>query len=87
MFATSADVLNMALAGGFLLLVVFLCVALFYLILVLRDVSKVTDETVNVVDRVKSAILEPLRLMDFAIEKIKPYFEAALEKRMKPKKK
>lgn len=87
MFSTSADVLNMALAGGFVVLVGFLCVALFYLIRILKDVSKVTDETINVVDRVKSAILEPLRLMDFLIEKIKPYFEAAIENRVKPKKK
>lgn len=87
MFATSSDVLNISLAGGFVLLVVFLCVALFYLILILRDTSKMMDDAKNVVDRVHNAIIEPLRLVDFLIEKARPYLEAALEKRMKGKKK
>lgn len=87
MFATSSDVLNMSLAGGFVLLVIFLCVALFYFILILRDASRMVDDAKSVVDRVHSAIIEPLRLIDFLIEKVRPYFETALEKRMKGKKK
>lgn len=87
MFATSSDVLNIALAGGFILLVIFLCVALFFLILILRDTSKMMDDAKNVVDRVHNAIVEPLKLVDFLIEKVKPYIESALENRFKGKKK
>lgn len=87
MFATSADVLNMSLAIGFIVLVIFLSIFIFYAILVLRDVSKVTDEVREVVGRVHSTIMEPLRAIDYIVEKAKPYVEMAIEKRAKGKKK
>jgi len=44
MLATSGDVLNIAIAVGVVVLSIFLCMFLFYLILILRDVSKVVDK-------------------------------------------
>lgn len=87
MFATSGDILNMSLAIGFIVLVIFLCIFLFYGILVLRDVSKTTADVKEIVDRVKKTIVEPLRVIDFIIEKIVPYIETVIGRMVKGKKK
>lgn len=82
MFETSADVLNMSLAIGWVILVIFLCMFVFYGILILRDVSKVVEEVEEVVDRVHSTIVEPLKAVDYMIEKARPYIETVIERRM-----
>lgn len=79
MFATSGDFLNMALGIGFLVLVIFLCMFLFYAILVLRDVARVTRDVEEIVERVHSTIVEPLKAVDFIFEKAKPYIEMTVE--------
>ncbi len=81
MFSTSADILNMSLAIGWIVLVVFLCLFIFYGVLILRDVSKVVEEVEEVVDRVHSTIVEPLRAIDYIIEKAKPYIDTVIERR------
>lgn len=86
MFATSGDILNMALAIGFLVLVIFLSILIFYFILVLRDVSKIVDDVEEITERVRATIIEPLRAVDFLVEKVKPYVEMILEQRSKSKK-
>ena len=85
MFSTSQDILNMALAGGFVILVIFLCVFLFYGILVLRDFSKVTYGVKTLAERIRKTVTEPLRALDYLVEKVKPYVDAFIEKRFKGK--
>lgn len=85
MFATSDDVLNMSLAIGFIVLVIFLSILIFYAILILRDTSKTADAIAEIVGRVRKTIVEPLRAVDFIIEKIKPYIETVLENWVKRK--
>ncbi len=80
MFATSGDVLNMSLALGVILVAIFLCFALFYLILVLRDTSRTTRRVEELVGRVHATIVEPLKAVDFIFEKIRPYIEMTVEK-------
>mgnify|MGYP001588530365 CR=1 FL=1 len=80
MFATSGDVLNMSLAIGFIVLVIFLCLFLFYAILIARDVSKVVEDVEEIVSRVHSTIVEPLKAVDFIFEKVRPYIEMTVEK-------
>lgn len=87
MFETSGDILNISLAIGFLVLVIFISMVCFYLVLVLRDVSKVTDEVQEIVYRVHKTIVEPLKAIDFIIEKTRPYIETILERKLKEKKK
>lgn len=87
MFATSGDVLNMSLAIGFIVLVIFLSILIFYAVLILRDSSKVISNISEIVMRVKTTIVEPLKAVDFIIEKAKPYIDAVLERRMKSKSK
>jgi len=83
MFATSGDILNMSLAIGFIVLVVFLSVLILYTIIILRDVTKVVDDVTEITHRVHSTIVEPLRAIDFLVEKVRPYIEMAVEKRNK----
>ncbi len=87
MFATSEDVLNMSLAIGFIVLVIFLSILIFYAILILRDVSRTTQKVEEVVDQVYKTITEPLRALDYIIEKAKPYLEVLVEKWVGGKKK
>ncbi|MDA1060592.1 MAG: hypothetical protein O3B47_02255 [bacterium] len=87
MFATSGDILNMSLAIGFIVLVIFLCILIFYAILILRDVTKVVDDVAEIVEKVHKTIVEPLRAIDYVIDKAKPYIDTVLDRRAKGKKK
>lgn len=87
MFATSGDILNMSLAIGFILLVIFLCFLIFYAVLILRDVAKVMDDVEELVTRVRTTIVQPLKAVDYIIEKAKPYVETVIERKMKDAKK
>ena len=86
MFATSGDILNMSLAIGFIVLVIFLCFLIFYAVIILRDVAKVMDDIEEVVTRVRTTIVQPLKAIDYIIEKAKPYVETVIERKMKEKK-
>jgi len=87
MFATSGDILNMALAIGFIVLVIFLSILIFYAILITRDVSRMTQDSKELMDRIHGTIMGPLKAVDYIVEKVKPYIEAAIESRFKGKKK
>ena len=56
---------------------------IFYIVLILRDVSKVVDKTEEVVDKVHKTVIQPLRALDFLMEKIGPYIEMLAEKKAK----
>lgn len=84
---TSLDFLYIALGGGFVILVIFLCVMLLNLTLVLRDLSKIMTNFREISDRIHDAVLEPMKtlsemtagfgfLHEF-IEKIRARFEAS----------
>lgn len=83
MFATSGDILNISLAVGFIVLVIFLSILIFYAILVLRDLSKVVSEVEEVVSRVHNTIIEPIKFVDLIFSKLRPYVELMAEKMMK----
>ena len=87
MFASSGDILNMALALGSIVLVIFLSIMIFYVILVLRDTHKVVHDIEEVVDRVHKTITQPLRALDYLVEKITPYVETIIENKFNTKKK
>jgi hypothetical protein len=87
MFATSGDILNMSLALGFIVLVIFLSILIFYTILVMRDVSKMTDDSRELVDRIHDTVMGPLKAVDYLVEKAKPYIEGMIESRLGKRKK
>ncbi len=87
MITTSLDVLYISLAIGFIVLVIFTCIALFYMILVLRDVSKVVSDAEELVGRVHKTIIQPLRAVDYLIERATPYIETIIEAKIRGKRK
>ncbi len=87
MFATSGDILNMSLAVGFIVLVIFISMLVFYAIMILRDTAKVIDDIAEVVSKVHRTIVEPLKAIDYIIDRAKPYIETVLENRARNKKK
>ena len=60
---TSLDFLYIALGGGFVFLVIFLCVMLLNLTLILRDVSKMTANFRAVSDKIHESILDPMKTL------------------------
>jgi len=87
MFETSGDILNISLAAGFVLLVVFLCVLIFYAIKILRDLAKVMDEVEATVSKVHRSVVQPLKALDYFVNKAQPYIETILESKKNSKKK
>ncbi len=80
MFATSGDVLKMSLALGVVVLTIFLSILIFYLILIARDVSKMTEDAEAVVHKVKKTIIKPLSVVDYVLTKVQPIIESVFEK-------
>jgi hypothetical protein len=84
---TSLDFLYIALGGGFIILVIFLCVMLLQLTLVLRDVTKITENFREVSNKIKETVFEPLKsisemtagftFIHEIIEKIRARFEGS----------
>lgn len=87
MFADSQTTLYIVLSIAVALLTVFLCVTLIYLILILRDASKMLEKIRETVDRVNAFILKPVSLASSIVDHVRPYIESALERRGESKKK
>lgn len=72
-----------------MVLTIFLCVLILYLILILRDVNKVTENMKEASDRVREVVIEPMKalsemsvgfgLVHDLIEKIRAKHSVALE--------
>jgi hypothetical protein len=85
---TSLDFLYVALGMGFIILVIFISVLLMHLVMLLRDVRKITDDVQSTTGRVKEFVFEPLQTLGkmsagFAIlngllEKLKSRFEESM---------
>lgn len=86
MIATSLDVLYIALAVGFIILVIFLSISLFYLIFILRDISKITDKAKDTTDVLSEYVLSPVKFFYGLYEKLEPLITALVEKYSKRKK-
>jgi magnesium-transporting ATPase (P-type) len=71
MFETSKDILNIALAVGFGLIALFLSIALFYAIFVLRDLSETTKALKVTAKHVNQVIVQPAKIATMLFSKIK----------------
>lgn len=74
MFETSRDILNLSLAVGFGLIALFLSLALYQLIFVLRDLSEVTRALRNTARNLDAFVVAPAKLITFFIERVKSAF-------------
>jgi len=71
MFTTSADLLNLALAIGFGLIAIFLCMVMYQLIFILRDVSETTKAVKHAAGQIDDLIVQPTKMLSFIFEQIK----------------
>lgn len=78
---TSLDFLYIALGVGFLLLTIFGSIAVFYMIFILRDVSKATDSIRDTAEKLNEYILSPIKVANAVIERAKPIYDAIQRKR------
>ena len=77
-FGTPQETLYMVLAIAVALLTIFLCVALIYLILVLRDASKITEKSRNIVETVNNFVVKPVHIASMVIDTVRPVVERIL---------
>lgn len=86
MFNTSLDSLYSVLALSIMLVTVFLCVAITYLILILRDVSKVTHTVKKTAYKIDKWVIEPAKIINEVRKKValvSEYFGERAEKKRK----
>ena len=81
MFGDTQTTFYIVLTIAIALLTVFLCVTLIYLILILRDTSKMLEKVRTTVEKVNMFILKPVSLASTIVDHIRPFIEAALERR------
>ena len=84
MFETSTDILNVVLAVSIGLVALFLSIALFYLIFVLRDVNELTKILKKTAKKANDVLVQPAKLLGFLFSKartIAELVEKQVEKR------
>lgn len=87
MVQTSLDILYLALAAGFIVLVVFISITLTYVIFLLRDLTKTMDKVEEITERVNEYLLIPAKLVSTFISHAGPFIEMFRERFAKAKKK
>lgn len=81
LFGSSQDTLFLVLTVAIALLTIFFCVTLIYLILVLRDASKILEKARDTAEKVNAFVVKPVKLASTIVDHIRPLIERALEKR------
>jgi len=84
LYSTSLDILYLVLSIGLGLLLLFLVIAIFHLISILRNIKKVTARAKDTVDLVNHYLWQPIKIAMMVIEKGKA---AASRQASKSKKK
>lgn len=80
MIQSSLDILYLSLALGFIVLVVFTSVMMMYLIMILRDITKVVDNAKDITDKVNEYIVSPVRIASQVAVYMKPVLEAVVNR-------
>ncbi len=89
MFATSSDILNVVLAASIGLVALFLSIALFYAIFILRDLGELTQTLKKTARRANDVLIQPTKFLTFLFSKarvITELVEKQIEKKMRAKK-
>lgn len=87
MYNSPIEVLYLVLSIGAILLVIFLVLALYHLITILRNVNKVTSKAKDTVELVNHYLWQPIKIALMIIEKGKHYAAKQGEKTTKKKSK
>lgn len=83
---TTLDFLYLTLGIGIIILVIVLTVALVQVILVMRDVRKITESAGNISEYFHEIVMTPLYYMGKVGETVGPYIEKMLQERFGRKK-
>lgn len=86
MYSTPLDILYLVLSIGGGLLLLFLVIALFHLIRILRDVNKVTNKAKDTIDLVNHYLWQPIKIALMVMEKSKEFTAKQAKKASKRKK-
>ena len=84
MFETSKDILNISLAVGFGLIALFLSIALFQAIFVLRDVNELTRVLKKTAKKANDVLIQPTKFLTFLFSKARTIVEI-VEKQVEKK--
>ena len=74
------DILFLILSVCVALVTIFLSVTLIYLMFILRDVVKITDQVKGIVDNVNTYITKPIMMTKSIIEFVTPFIRGAEER-------
>ncbi|QQR83545.1 hypothetical protein IPJ72_07235 [Candidatus Peregrinibacteria bacterium] len=74
-YQTPLDVLYLVLTIGFGTLVVFLAVALFHVIGILKNVNRVSEKAKDTVDLINHYLWQPIKILLMILEKTKGFRE------------
>ena len=85
MYSTPLNILYLVLSIGGGLLLLFLVIALYHLIKILKDVSKVTDKAKDTIALINHYLWQPIKIMLMIMEKSKEFTEKQAKKASKKK--
>lgn len=74
------DILFLTISVSVALVTIFLSVTLIYLMFILRDVVKITDQVKGIVDNVNTYITKPIMMTKSIIEFVTPFIRNAEER-------
>ena len=74
------DILFLTISACVALVTLFLSVTLIYLLFILRDVVKITDQVKGIVDNVNTYITKPIMMTKSIIEFVTPFIRNAEER-------
>ena len=74
------DILFLTISVCVALVTIFLSVTLIYLLFILRDVVKITDQVKGIVDNVNTYITKPIMMTKSIIEFVTPFIRNAEER-------
>ena len=74
------DILFLTISVCVALVTIFLSVTLIYLLFILRDVVKITDQVKGIVDNVNTYITKPIMMTKRIIEFVTPFIRNAEER-------
>ena len=77
---TTQDILNITLSGVSILIAIFLCAALLYIVLILHDAYKITKHIKHTAQKVNESLLKPIKLIYSFSDKLKPILDIIEEK-------
>ena len=74
------DILFLTISVCVALVTIFLSVTLIYLLFILRDVVKITDQVKGIVDNINTYITKPIMMTKSIIEFVTPFIRNAEER-------